>query len=165
MYNPRLGWGTNEAKKVFLPHNLKYGFDWVESLQVMWCFRAHMCLNCYLPLCDLYGPVGIAPSCVWEVWFYDERGKNEAEKVFLTHGREYGFKCAGGLQVMWCFTVLGFFLPSTTWPVPPTLHVFFLKVKVVLVWTEHLKAWTFFWKRSKILPVPCEHSLKRCPLY
>ena len=58
-----------------------------------------------------------------------------------------------------------FFLPSTTWPVPPTLHVFFLKVKVVLVWTEHLKAWTFFWKRSKILPVPCEHSLKRCPLY
>ena len=141
MYNPCLGWGTNEAKNVFLPHNLKYGFEWAGSLQVMWCFRAHLSLNCYLPLCDLHGWVGMAPSCVWEVWFSADWGKNEAEKVFLTHGRECGFKCAGGLQVMWCFTVLVFFLLSTiTRPVPTTLHVFFLKVKVVLVWTEKPKS-------------------------
>ena len=127
----------------------------------MWCFRAHLYLNCYLPLCDLHGRVGMAPSYVWEVWFSADWGKNEAEKVFLTHGREYGFKCAGGLQVMWCFTVPVFFLPSTiAWPVPPTLHVFFLKVKVVLVWKEHLKSQTFFWKQSKILHI----ALKGAPL-
>ena len=54
-----------------------------------------------------------------------------------------------------------FFLPSTiAWPVPPTLHVFFLKVKVVLVWKEHLKSQTFFWKQSKILHI----ALKGAPL-
>ena len=64
MYKPHLGRGTNEAKNVFLPHNLKYGFECAGSLQVMWCFRALLYLNCYLPLCDLHGWVGMAPSCV-----------------------------------------------------------------------------------------------------
>ena len=43
------------------------------------------------------------------------------ENVFPTHGREYGFECARGLQVTRCFRVQLFLLPSTiAWPAPPT---------------------------------------------
>ena len=47
------------------------------------------------------------------------------ENIFLTHGWEYGFKCAGGLQVTWagvsefsCFCCLP---PLPDLPRPPSM--------------------------------------------
>ena len=57
MYNPHLGRGTNEAKNVFLSHNLKYGFECAGSLQVMWCFRAL-----------LYLIYELLSAIVWPAW-------------------------------------------------------------------------------------------------
>ena len=41
-------------------------------------------------------------------WLRNER----SGKSFLTHGWEYGFECAGGLQVTWRSKVQLFLLPS-----------------------------------------------------
>ena len=40
----------------------------------------------------------------------EERKKRK--RFFSTHGWEYGFECAGGLQVTWRFRVQFFLLPS-----------------------------------------------------
>jgi hypothetical protein len=42
--------------------------------------------------------LGMAPSCMWEVWFSAGWGTNETENLFLTHGWESEYKCIGGFS-------------------------------------------------------------------
>ena len=47
--------------------------------------------------------------------------QKKKENISLTHGREYGFESARGLQVTQHFRVQLFLLPSAiAWPAPPT---------------------------------------------